>query len=154
MYGGMNMGLNNRTLIMLAIIAMMAAAYWFVWKRSDQGQIGGVSAVSSGSAIVHVEVPSVLSAQSQLGAKIFDIKCVMCHGANGEGVDGVGPPLIHIYYEPNHHADQAFQLAVAQGVRQHHWTFGNMPPIEGLTRGDVAMITAYIREVQRANGID
>ena len=29
-----------------------------------------------------------------------------------------------------------------------------MPPVKGLTRGDVAMIVAYIREVQRANGID
>jgi hypothetical protein len=28
-----------------------------------------------------------------------------------------------------------------------------MPPVEGLTRGDVAMVVAYIREIQRANGI-
>jgi hypothetical protein len=29
-----------------------------------------------------------------------------------------------------------------------------MPPVAGLTRGDVTMIVAYIREVQRANGIN
>jgi hypothetical protein len=29
-----------------------------------------------------------------------------------------------------------------------------MLPVEGLTRGDVKMITAYIRELQRANGIN
>ena len=28
-----------------------------------------------------------------------------------------------------------------------------MPPVEGMTRGNVAMVVAYIREVQRANGI-
>jgi hypothetical protein len=28
-----------------------------------------------------------------------------------------------------------------------------MPPVAGLTRGDVAMVIAYIRQVQRANGI-
>jgi hypothetical protein len=29
-----------------------------------------------------------------------------------------------------------------------------MPPVEGLTRGDVAMVIDYIREIQRANGIN
>ena len=49
--------------------------------------------------------------------------------------------------------DEAFQRAVANGVRAHHWPFGSMPPVEGLTRGDVQMIVAYVREMQRANGI-
>jgi len=40
------------------------------------------------------------------------------------------------------------------GVRGHHWPFGDMPPVEGVTRGDVTMIIAYIRELQRANGIN
>jgi len=40
------------------------------------------------------------------------------------------------------------------GVRAHHWSFGNMPAVEGLTRADVKMIIAYIRELQRANGIN
>jgi hypothetical protein len=29
-----------------------------------------------------------------------------------------------------------------------------MPIIEGITRGDIKMITAYVRELQRANGIN
>jgi len=37
------------------------------------------------------------------------------------------------------------------GVR--HWRFGDMPPVEGLSRRDVAAIVAYVRELQRANGI-
>ena len=44
--------------------------------------------------------------------------------------------------------------AAALGVRGHHWRFGDMPPVEGLTRTDVAMIVAYVRELQRANGIN
>ena len=28
-----------------------------------------------------------------------------------------------------------------------------MPPVEGLTRADVTMIVAYIRELQQENGI-
>ena len=42
----------------------------------------------------------------------------------------------------------------ANGVRQHPWPFGNMPPVEGMTRGDMKPIIAYIRELQRANGIN
>jgi hypothetical protein len=48
----------------------------------------------------------------------------------------------------------AFVLAAQNGVRAHHWKFGNMPRIEGLTQGDVKMVVAYVRELQRANGID
>jgi hypothetical protein len=48
----------------------------------------------------------------------------------------------------------AFVLAAAQGVRAHHWGFGNMPAIEGVTNEDVVQITAYVRALQRANGIN
>ena len=44
--------------------------------------------------------------------------------------------------------------AAKQGVQQHHWPFGNMPPVEGITDAEIAVITAYIRAVQRANGIN
>jgi len=81
-------------------------------------------------------------------------KCAACHGANAAGQDGVAPPLVHVIYEPSHHGDEAFQRAAELGVRGHHWPFGNMPPVEGVTRADVTMITAYIRELQRANGIN
>jgi len=48
----------------------------------------------------------------------------------------------------------AFHLAVQNGVRAHHWKFGNMPAQDGLTRSDVNTIVAYVREVQQANGIN
>jgi hypothetical protein len=47
----------------------------------------------------------------------------------------------------------AFVLAAKNGVRAHHWNFGNMPAVEGVTDGDVKMITRYIRELQKENGI-
>ncbi|KKK93735.1 hypothetical protein LCGC14_2689930, partial [marine sediment metagenome] len=31
---------------------------------------------------------------------------------------------------------------------------GNMPPVEGVTPGEVKMVVAYVRELQRANGIN
>ena len=64
------------------------------------------------------------------------------------------PLLVHKIYEPSHHGDEAFQRAVALGVQAHHWPFGNMAAIEGLTRADVATIISYIRALQVENGIN
>jgi len=86
------------------------------------------------------------------GKQLFEKNCAECHGANLKGTDK-GPPLLHRIYEPNHHSDVAFQLAVRNGTRQHHWRFGDMPPVTGLTREDVGHITAYIRRQQRQAGI-
>ena len=106
-----------------------------------------------GGRLANVSVPA-LSAAATKGEKIFNQNCAVCHGKNAGGVDGAGPPLVHQIYEPSHHADMSFQLAVKQGVRQHHWNFGNMPSIEGVGQGDVDAIIAYVRELQRANGIE
>ena len=65
----------------------------------------------------------------------------------------MGPPLVHVIYEPSHHGDAAFVLAVRPGVRAHHWPFGNMLPVEGVSDRAVADIIAYVRALQRANGI-
>lgn len=107
-----------------------------------------------GSAIVEVALPETFSQNAQVGELAFVAKCSSCHGVNAVGQEGVAPPLVHKIYEPGHHGDEAFQRAAALGVRGHHWTFGNMPPVEGITRGDVTMIVAYIRELQSENGID
>ncbi|MGB0661822.1 MAG: c-type cytochrome [Mangrovicoccus sp.] len=93
-----------------------------------------------------------LSATALVGQTLFDENCAACHGAAGSGTDQ-GPPLIHVIYEPSHHGDRAFLIAAQYGVRAHHWQFGNMPPVEGVTPEDVMQIVAYVREVQRANGI-
>ncbi|MEO0383177.1 MAG: cytochrome c [Pseudomonadota bacterium] len=105
-----------------------------------------------GVALVEVEVPE-LSAAAQAGKDVFQASCAVCHGANAAGQDGVAPPLVHIIYEPNHHSDQSFYQAVRYGVRAHHWRFGNMPAVEGVGQNEVSDIIAYVRELQRANGI-
>lgn len=111
------------------------------------------SAVAEGAPIVQVSLPETLSPDAQIGQRAFNVVCAECHGQNAAGQNGVAPPLVFRTYEPSHHADESFQRAVQYGVRAHHWNFGNMPPIEGLTRADVQYITRYVRELQRANGI-
>ena len=111
------------------------------------------ASAEEGAPIVKIKIPAQLSEIAMLGKQAFDIKCASCHAENAVGRHGIAPPLVHKIYEPNHHGDQSFQRAVAMGVRAHHWKFGNMPAIEGLTRGDVKAIIAYVRELQEANGI-
>jgi len=86
------------------------------------------------------------------GKALFVQHCSGCHGKDLKGSDK-GPPLLHKIYEPSHHGDAAFQLAVAKGVRAHHWLFGDMLPVEKVSPDDVAHITAYVRAEQRNVGI-
>jgi len=102
--------------------------------------------------MVKVEVPK-LSTDAIRGKQLFNDNCSACHGKNAAGSNS-GPPLIHPIYEPNHHADVSFQLAAKRGVRAHHWPFGNMPPQPQVKPSDVSAIILYVRELQRANGIN
>ena len=112
------------------------------------------SDLADGDPIVEVKLPSIFSDNAQIGKVVFETKCAVCHGANAAGQNGVAPPLVHKIYEPSHHGDEAFWIAAQRGVRAHHWRFGNMPAIEGVTRADVMMVAAYVRELQRENGIN
>lgn len=103
---------------------------------------------SSGGDVV---VPK-LSALAARGKFAFDANCASCHGANAAGTDN-GPPFVHDIYNPGHHSDRAFYLAARQGVRRHHWPFGDMPPQPQVTDEELAAIVRYVRELQEANGI-
>ena len=93
-----------------------------------------------------------LSESARAGETLFNANCSLCHGANAAGTDQ-GPPLIHKVYTPGHHSDFSFRNAVRRGVRQHHWQFGDMAPVAGISSEEVDQIICYIREMQRANGI-
>lgn len=95
---------------------------------------------------------SGLMPQPAMGKRLFDKHCVACHGLDLKGSDK-GPPMLHPIYEPSHHGDASFQAVVRYGVRAHHWKFGDMPPVQGVSPDEVAHITAYVRQQQRAVGI-
>lgn len=146
--------MGKYTIIALALAALLGLGFW--WSESNDTSTPATTNVSDspGPATVDVTVPETLSANAEIGKVAFEAKCAVCHGANAAGQDGVAPPLVHKIYEPSHHGDAAFLLAAKNGVRAHHWRFGNMPAVEGVTDGDVKMIIAYVRELQRANGIN
>ena len=97
--------------------------------------------------------PQGFIGDSARGEDLYYKKCQVCHGQNGQGTNQ-GPPLAHNTYNPRHHADLAFHLAVRNGVRSHHWKFGDMEPIQNASPEDVGHIVAYVRELQRKAGIN
>ncbi|WP_415183859.1 c-type cytochrome [Phaeovulum sp.] len=150
----------NKSLIGALLFALIAAAGWY-WTqgRTTQEPVSAAapdaSQVLVGAPMADVIVPEALSAQARQGETYFNAVCASCHGTNAAGQDGVAPPLVHRIYEPSHHGDMAFVLAARNGVRAHHWPFGDMPPVEErLTDGELGAIVAYVRELQRANGIN
>lgn len=86
------------------------------------------------------------------GEQLFNNNCAGCHGKGAKGSDR-GPTFISKIYEPGHHGDGAFHMAVKRGVRAHHWNFGNMPKISGVSQSEVDQIIGYVRWLQRENGI-
>ena len=143
--------MNHKYLLIGVCAVAGTAAYSLL--RPEPAQHVPQLAQPEVSALVEIQMPQI-EGNAAIGQRIFEGACAACHGTNAVGIEGAGPPLIHIIYEPSHHADESFQRAVAMGVRSHHWRFGDMPPIGGLTPGDVAMVIAYLREIQRANGIN
>lgn len=79
--------------------------------------------------------------------------CRSCHGVDATGTDK-GPPLMHKIYEPSHHGDESFYRAALNGVKSHHWKFGDMLPVPGIERRDVGKILPYLRWLQRQHGIN
>lgn len=135
--------MNKNVLIIsaLAIVSVLA----FVYVRSN-------APAPTRAPIVSV-TPVEVSGATAVGKSKFDENCASCHGENATGLDGVAPPLVHDIYKPSHHADIAFMLAAQNGVRAHHWPFGNMPAVN-VSESDIQAIIAYVRKLQVANGIE
>ena len=87
------------------------------------------------------------------GAEVYAESCASCHGADLRGTD-IGPSHLSIVYEPNHHGDDAFRSAIANGARQHHWPFGDMPAVEGFSDDDVEAVIAFVRSEQQRQGFE
>ena len=85
---------------------------------------------------------------STSGSAIYFSTCSACHGVQLNGSDQ-GPPLVHPFYKPSHHNDGSIYRAALKGVKQHHWNFGNMPPVAGMTPGKMDSVVPYIRYYQQ-----
>jgi mono/diheme cytochrome c family protein len=134
---------------LLVALVVIAGAVVIIGRFNNPG--GGTTSTKPG-LVVAVSEPETYSALGRDGKTLFDQNCAACHGANASGTD-TGPPLVHNIYNPGHHADDSFFLAARNGVRAHHWPYGDMPPVDGVSEAQVRAIATYVRELQAANGI-
>jgi cytochrome c len=125
------------------------------WRKLHRwALIGALAACGRSSGLDQRKLGSLVTpAEFAGGEALFNTSCAACHGTRAAGTDH-GPPLIHDYYKPSHHGDAAFLFAAQRGVIAHHWRFGNMPPVSGVSESDIAAITAYVRWLQREMGIE
>ena len=68
---------------------------------------------SCGSDSEPVAEPS--SPAAKAGQVVYTNSCAACHGLELEGTDR-GPSHLSIVYEPGHHGDDAFRMAIANGA--------------------------------------
>jgi mono/diheme cytochrome c family protein len=98
------------------------------------------------------EQPEVSSGADD-GASLYGANCASCHGADLRGTDE-GPSQLSIVYEPNHHNDESYRSAIRNGAQQHHWSFGDMDPVNGLSDAEVDAIIGFVRDTQASEGFE
>lgn len=91
----------------------------------------GAGLAQSGASYPDPKEPE-MTPRLQLGSMNYGAYCASCHGKPGGGSDK-GPTIIPRVYHPSHHGDDAFMVAPQRGARAHHWKFGDMKPVAGVT---------------------
>jgi mono/diheme cytochrome c family protein len=127
--------------LVLVTVVLAAAGLGAIWYLS----------APRGGAHVDVVIPALSEAGGR-GQAAYGRYCAECHGAKADGSDK-GPPLIHKIYEPGHHGNSSIATAVRRGASGHHWPYGDMKPVKGVTDQELVDMIAFIRETQYGNGI-
>lgn len=120
-----------------------ASAVVFMAAASFLGACGGTESAE----------PAAAPLDDSLGAEVYAASCASCHGADLRGTDR-GPSHLSIVYEPAHHTDEGFRSAIANGSPQHHWSFGPMPAVAGLSEQDVDAVIDFVRAQQVEQGFE
>jgi mono/diheme cytochrome c family protein len=131
--------------------------------RGARRRITRIVAIAAAAAIVATscggdsrtdsEIPVQNADLVASGDVLYQASCAECHGSDLRGTDK-GPSHLSVVYVPGHHGDEAFLVAIRAGTREHHWNFGNMESVDGLSDNDITAIIAFVRENQRIEGFE
>ncbi len=136
----------------LLIHVLVASFILLLMTGCGEASTSGYETADSNGPEQTLRAEYVLSDTARAGEEVFNVNCSVCHGVGAAGTN-LGPTLIDSVYHPGHHSDFSIRNAVSQGTKQHHWSFGDMPPVAGVSPDDVENIICYVREIQLANGI-
>lgn len=130
--------------VLLSILFGPLAMMWMfgMFRDGDTGPSGANGFVVPG-----------FSVEAETGRVIFSRACGSCHGTYGEGSEH-GPPLVHPLYASDRLSREGFTHAIRNGVEAYRWPFGNMAPVADVDTAKIANLYRFVREMQRANGID
>lgn len=102
-----------------------------------------------GLILLVVAAPSLLAAgkgDAESGKTVYDKKCALCHGKEGEGKAAIAKML---KVELPHLGSEAVQ---AKSDDEQHKVItegtGKMKPVKGLKDADVANVIAYVRTLK------
>lgn len=128
-----------RTLIVGALVSFgaLGAAACGDDKSSDEGASGEASSNTT----------------PRSGEETYQQTCALCHGNDLRGTS-MGPSHLSKVYEPSHHSDASFVSAIRNGSPEHHWNFGDMPPVKGISDEEIEAVIAFVREKQTAEGFE
>jgi mono/diheme cytochrome c family protein len=133
---------RRRPLASLALVSLLVAGA----ACGDDDPAAGGEGVTPGQAVA-------TEAHSQ-GHETYQQRCAACHGSDLRGTLA-GPSLRSVVYEPGHHSDDSFRVAIQQGSPQHHWDYGDMPAMgQGLSDEVIDEVIAYVRVVQEEDGFE
>lgn len=130
--------------------ARRPCGFWFLPISAAVAFAAAISACSDNTTTAPGADPA---SSDDRGAAVYASSCASCHGADLRGTD-TGPSQLSVVYEPNHHTDAGYQAAVRNGAQQHHWNFGDMPPVEGLSDEDIDAVITFIRTEQERLGFE
>ncbi|WP_419552988.1 c-type cytochrome [Candidatus Poriferisodalis sp.] len=109
---------------------------------------------ATSEAAIGTQADSTASADAPVdGAATYQQYCAECHGVDLRGTDK-GPSQLSIIYEPGHHSDYAFRSAISEGAPEHHWWFGDMPPVEGISDDEIEAVISFVRAEQERLGFE
>jgi len=139
----------KKVLILGGVLVAAGAVYWGLFTPSEPEM-----PLASKDLVAPAKSSSMptMASSNMTGRQLFEENCAACHGQNAQGTEN-GPPFLNRIYLPGHHSDMAFAFAAQNGVRSHHWNFGNMPKIEGVGEEEALKIAGYIRKLQRTVGL-
>ncbi len=89
-----------------------------------------------------------LSQLAVAGKRVFEGHCADCHGYQALGSPR-GPSLQDRVYWRDLLDKRTFHSAITDGVRAYRWTYGDMPPVEGLSFNQIETVARYIHELQQ-----
>jgi len=150
--------MNNKVALFAVVVILLAGVAITITKSnktnrqaSNMSVNGHMTPQGPNLSVTQVVEPA-FDLNEKRGESVYKDNCAQCHGPKTTGTKH-GPPFLNPVYSPGHHDDGSFFNATKNGVNQHHWPFGNMPPQPQVSKGDVASIIAYVRALQTANGI-